>query len=901
MFASQAAMVIANARRYRDERRARNDLETLINTSPVGVAVFDVRTGAPLSFNREAMRMMDTLRNPDQPPEHLLEVMTVRRADGREISLEELPMSQALSAGETVRAEEVALQVPDGRSVTVLINATPNSSEDGEIETLVVTMQDMTPLEEIERLRAEFLAMVSHELRTPLATVRGSVSALLDEFSEMHPAEVRQFHRIIFEQTDRMRALIADLLDVARIATGALSINPGPTDVAVLTAEAGNAFRIGGHGHNLHIDIPPDLPWVMADRSRIVQVLGNLLTNAAKNSPETSTIRVSAAPGDLQVSVSVSDDGRGIAAESLPHLFRKFSRLESEEQGRRHRVGPRGLQGDNRGARGTYMGRERRARPGRHLYLHPSDGGRGGVRLPGGAPSALHQTLAQVGAGTGAHPGGGRRPPGAQGTSANALIKSGYAVVATSDPEDVLHLVEEEKPHLVLLDLMLPGVDGIDLMKDIVAARDVPVIFVSAYGQDRLVARAFEMGADDYVVKPFSPTELVARIKAALRRRTLSEPAVPYVVGDLIINYAERLVTLAGKPIDLTAIQYRLLVELSVNAGRVLTYEHLLRRVWGTDGDADVRPMRTSISAIRRKLGDDADNPTYICHRASCGLPDAHGRGADHREGDLRKRRSRCIVPTRRRPRAIQDFGVALRDCWRRQPALFQEGSWDVKAADADALRYPATLVVWVRWFIFVTLLILLVYRPDYSPFTYAAYGFFLTLMVALNGYIHHQVRSGRTVMFHWALALSALDLVLITGAMVVTGGFSQNLFYLLQYPALAWFAVFFSSFRLTFAWVTMVAVIYAVVSLTVGEGLNFEAKDDKALIARIASMYAVVTAVNLVSSSERMKRREAVERERALQRERVELSQHHPRHCGAVRVRRGPGHRDGQRPGQED
>ena len=97
--------------------------------------------------------------------------------------------------------------------------------------------------------------------------------------------------------------------------------------------------------------------------------------------------------------------------------------------------------------------------------------------------------------------------------------------------------------------------------------------------------------------------------------------------------------------------------------------------------------------------------------------------------------------------------------------------------------------------------------------------------------------------------------------------------FYLLYYPALAGFAVFFSSFRLTFAWVTMVAVIYTVVSLTVGEGLNFDAKDDKALIARIAVMYTVVTAVNLVSSSERRKRQEAVERERALQRERVELS----------------------------
>ena len=115
--------------------------------------------------------------------------------------------------------------------------------------------------------------------------------------------------------------------------------------------------------------------------------------------------------------------------------------------------------------------------------------------------------------------------------------------------------------------------------------------------------------------------------------------------------------------------------------------------------------------------------------------------------------------------------------------------------------------------------------------------------------------------------------MVLITAGMVVAGGFSHYLFYLLYYPALAWFAVFFSSFRLTFAWVTMVAVIYTVVSLTVGEGLSSEAKDDKALFARIAIMYAVVTSVNLVSSSERMKRQRAVERERALQRERVELS----------------------------
>ena len=171
----------------------------------------------------------------------------------------------------------------------------------------------------------------------------------------------------------------------------------------------------------------------------------------------------------------------------------------------------------------------------------------------------------------------------------------------------------EEKPDLVLLDLMLPGTDGIELMKDILRAGDVPVIFVSAYGRDELIARAFDMGAVDYVVKPFSPTELAARIRAALRKRAASEPSEPYVLGDLTIDYAERSVTLAGRPLSLIAMEYRLLAELSANAGRLLTYEHLLERVWGEKSSSgDVRPMRTIVSKLRRKLGDDADNPTYI-------------------------------------------------------------------------------------------------------------------------------------------------------------------------------------------------------------------------------------------------------------------------------------------------
>ena len=178
MFASQAALVIANARRHRDEQRARADLEALIDTSPVGVAVFDAGNGALVSFNQETARILEALRTPDHPVEQLLEVLTFRRADGREVSLQELTLPQALSAGETVRAEEVVFGVPDGRSVTVMMNATPIRSEEGELESVVVTLQDMTALEELDRLRAEFLGMVSHELRVPLAAIKGSAATL---------------------------------------------------------------------------------------------------------------------------------------------------------------------------------------------------------------------------------------------------------------------------------------------------------------------------------------------------------------------------------------------------------------------------------------------------------------------------------------------------------------------------------------------------------------------------------------------------------------------------------------------------------------------------------------------------------------------------------------------------
>ena len=606
MFASQAALVIANARTYLEERQARVDLETLVNTSPVGVVVLDARTGAPVSINREAMRIVGGLRDEDQPLEDLLEAFICVRSDGREVSLGNLPLAEALSGAETVRAEEIVLRVADGRSVSVLLNASPIHSADGQLASFVVTLQDMTPLEEQERLRAEFLAMVSHELRTPLAAVKGSITTLLESARELDSAEMTQFFHIIRDQSDQMRFLIGDLLDVARIETGTLPVDPEPADVHVLVEEAGSRFLAAGAGNPLNVELSADLPLLMADRRRIVQVLSNLLSNAAGYSPEGTPILVTAVREGVHVAVSVVDQGRGIPADLMPGLFRKFSRTSA--------VDGSGL--------GLAICKGIVEAHGGRIWAE-SDGPGLGARFSFTLPvvDAATPTVA---------PDARRTRQAARGTVRvlaldddpqalryvrDVLTRAGYVPIVTGDPTDVPRLMAEEKPHLVLLDLVLPDSDGIELMNDIRKAADVPVIFLSAYGQDETVARAFDMGATDYVVKPFSPTELAARIRAALRKRLepfQAEPSAPYAIGELGIDYAQRRVTVAGGLVELTATEYAVLYELAVHAPRVLTHSVLLQRVWGPERVGEAWLVRDVVKRLRRKLGDNADSPTYI-------------------------------------------------------------------------------------------------------------------------------------------------------------------------------------------------------------------------------------------------------------------------------------------------
>ena len=608
MLASYTAVVVANARIHMQEKQAAADLKALINISPVGVLVFDAKTGDLLSVNEETRRIVGQLNAPGRALSELLEVMTLRTPDGRDIPLDELPTAKALQSGETVLADEIVIHPKNGRAVNTLVNARPIFGEDGEAVSVVATIQDITPLQEMKKQRAEFLGRVSHELLTPLSAIKGSTATMLGFPQSLDPNETRQFLRIIDEQADRMRQLINDLVDMTQIETGTLSVTLEPTDMEELVERTRDTCLGEGVTHDIEFHLSPDLPRVMADRRRVVQVLSSLLKNTSGPSAGASTIRVSASQQGPYVAVSVEYEG--------PHRSRGLSLAHGGDMVT-HASGDRLSLAICQGIVEAHGGR-----------LSTESGGPGGGSRFTFTIPMVDETAGR--AGNDSTPLNARSLHSRQEQARvlavdedpetlryirSTLREAGFTPVVSGNPDELERLMDVEKPHLVLMARTLAWTDGFELMERVGRVSDAPVIFLCENGSDLKMDRAFELGAVDYVVKPFTQTELVVRVRAALRRRPAqaqNEAAEPFVLGDLTIDHTLRLVTVAGRGVQLTATEYRLLFELSANAGRVLTHEQLLRLVWGPLHSSDARIVRTFVKALRRKLGDDAGSPRYI-------------------------------------------------------------------------------------------------------------------------------------------------------------------------------------------------------------------------------------------------------------------------------------------------
>lgn len=194
------------------------------------------------------------------------------------------------------------------------------------------------------------------------------------------------------------------------------------------------------------------------------------------------------------------------------------------------------------------------------------------------------------------------------------LQVSNYTVITACDGEEGLNLYEQHLPDLILLDLMLPTVDGFSLLSKIRDYSSVPIIIITAKGSSTDVIKGLELGADDYVIKPFDVNELLARIRAVLRRSskdtTAGEPLKR--IGSLELNFLSQQVAVQGRPVSLTATEFKLLAELANNVGCVLTHEHLLKKIWGFDYINETHYLRVCVSRIRRKTAIEAGMPGYI-------------------------------------------------------------------------------------------------------------------------------------------------------------------------------------------------------------------------------------------------------------------------------------------------
>jgi two-component system KDP operon response regulator KdpE len=188
-------------------------------------------------------------------------------------------------------------------------------------------------------------------------------------------------------------------------------------------------------------------------------------------------------------------------------------------------------------------------------------------------------------------------------------------VIGAANGEEGLDAVEHEHPDLVLLDIGLPDIDGFEVLRQIRAFSDVPVVMLTAHDDSMDKVKGLELGADDYVTKPFNHLELMARVKAVLRRLDMPAPASrapSFRSGDLEVDFARQEVRLRGQRLELTPTEYKLLYHLVRNAGHVLQHGTLLAKVWGREYIDEVDYIRVYVRRLREKLGDDPDNPKYI-------------------------------------------------------------------------------------------------------------------------------------------------------------------------------------------------------------------------------------------------------------------------------------------------
>jgi DNA-binding response OmpR family regulator/signal transduction histidine kinase len=492
-----------------------------------------------------------------------------------------------------------------------------------------VLFDDITLERSLIESRGETLALAAHELKTPLAIIKGCATTLLGSSARWDPAMQREMLQMIDTQSDRLHDVLNTLLDVWRLDAGAQSLRLAQVRLPELLQQLLQRRQIQASNHYFVLDLPRPIAPVICDAMRIEQTVNHLLNNAITYSSLGTTITIRVESNDAEVRVGVTDEGIGIASEHLEPIFDRFYRVQQA--------------GDEPGSSsglGLASARATIEAHGGKIWADSLGVGQGATfyfTLPFAPPiPAMGQTATVVTDVT------SNLPTGQQASTRAVLLKQDervHVLLAENDPRMTRYLranLEEqqyrvhavnhgvqflrqldlEEPDIILLSTRLTDMSGIELLQRLREFSQIPVIMLCEDCDEDERVHLFDMGSDDLVVKPFGMKELLARVRALLRRHTSSTEQAPtqsiFTSGDLTIDHAQHLVTMKGEAVQLSRTEYKLLSVLAQNVGMVVTHELLLEKVWGPEYNRDVDFIWVYISRLRRKVEANSRQPKYI-------------------------------------------------------------------------------------------------------------------------------------------------------------------------------------------------------------------------------------------------------------------------------------------------
>ncbi len=492
-----------------------------------------------------------------------------------------------------------------------------------------ILFDDITLERSLVESRGETLALAAHELKTPLAIIKGCATTLLGSSARWDAAMQREMLQMIDTQSDRLHDVLNTLLDVWRLDAGAQPLRLAQVRLAELLQQLVRRWHKHASDHYFLLDIPPDIPPVVCDAVRVEQALNHLLNNAVTYSQPGTTVTIRLEANDIELRVSVSDEGIGIASEHLDPIFDRFYRVPQGEE----RPGGSGL--------GLASARATIEAHGGKIWADSLGTGQGSTfyfTLPFTPHlSASAQTVPAL------LPDAPTTAPVLQRTPSRALLlkqdkrvkvllaendarltrylranleEQQYRVHTVNHGVQFLRQLDLEEPDLILLATHLADMSGVELLQRLREFSQVPVIMLCDDCDEDERVHLFDMGSDDLVLKPFGMKELLARVRALLRRQGNAGEQAPmqsiFTTGEMVIDHAQHLVTISGTPVQLSRTEYRLLSVLAQNVGMVVTHELLLEKVWGPEYNRDIDFIWVYISRLRRKIESDSRRPRYI-------------------------------------------------------------------------------------------------------------------------------------------------------------------------------------------------------------------------------------------------------------------------------------------------